>query len=71
MKGFETMKNRYLSIKCPSCMSITQMKAKSMRSDIFFCPVCDVGEIDNPNAAPETRRYESRVSLEMRVPVTV
>ena len=52
-------------------MSITQMKAKSMRSDIFFCPVCDVGEIDNPNAAPETRRYESRVSLEMRVPVTV
>ncbi len=37
----------------------------------IFCPVCDVGEIDIPIAAPETRRNERRVSLELRALVTV
>jgi hypothetical protein len=65
------MKNKYISIKCPSCMSISQIKARSMRSDIFFCPVCEVLEKDNPAAGLETQLYEHRVSMEIRVPVTV
>jgi hypothetical protein len=61
------MNNKYISVKCPSCMSISQIQSQSMRSDIFFCPVCETGEIVNPLQKPEHRHHEKKVSMEMRV----
>jgi len=43
------MKNVYVSVKCPSCQSTIQMKAKSLRTDVIYCPVCETGEIENPD----------------------
>jgi len=59
--------NKYITVKCPSCMSISQLKAQSMRSDVFFCPVCETGEIENPVTATEPHYHEKTVSMEMRV----
>jgi len=61
------MNNKYVSVRCPSCMSISQMKAQSIRSDIFFCPVCETGEIENPLRKAEPHYHEKKVSMEMRV----
>jgi hypothetical protein len=61
------MKNKYISVRCPSCMSVSQIKAQSMRSDIFFCPVCETGEIENPLTKVEHGHAEKKVSMEMRV----
>ncbi len=43
------MKNMYVSVKCPSCQSTVQVKAKSLRTDVIYCPVCETGEIENPD----------------------
>ena len=43
------MKNMYVSVKCPSCQSTIQMKAKSLRTDVIYCPVCETGVIENPD----------------------
>ncbi len=64
------MKNRYVSVKCPSCMITIQMKAKSLRSDIFFCPVCEYGEIEMRGTLPLTHHSDSRLPVEVRVPIT-
>jgi hypothetical protein len=48
-------------------MSISQLQAQSMRSDIFFCPVCETGEIRNPLAKQAPHHHEKKVSMEMRV----
>jgi hypothetical protein len=61
------MNNKFISVKCPSCMSISQLQAQSMRSDIFFCPVCETGEIRNPLAKQAPHHHEKKVSMEMRV----
>jgi hypothetical protein len=61
------MNNKYITVKCPSCMSISQLKAQSMRSDIFFCPVCESGEIENPLTESESHHHEKMVSMQMRV----
>ncbi len=49
-RGVEKMRNRYVNVKCPICNSSIQMKAASVRSEFFFCPVCEYGEIENPGA---------------------
>lgn len=52
-------------------MSISQLHAQSMRSDIFFCPVCETGEIANPLEKPQHHHHEKKVSMQMRVLVNV
>ena len=66
------MKNKYVSVRCPSCMSTIQMKAKSIRSDVFYCPVCETGEIENPDASMIIEcRKASRLSARQPVLVTI
>jgi Zn-finger nucleic acid-binding protein len=67
--GPEMMKNRYVSIRCPSCGSTVQMKARSIRSDIFYCPVCETGEIKSPNV--DLIIYCQKVKASARQPVAV
>ncbi len=40
------MKKRWISFKCPSCQSIVHVREKSTNSKFFYCPVCEVGEIE-------------------------
>jgi hypothetical protein len=35
----------YVTVKCPRCMSTSQLQLTSITSDEFFCPVCSEGEI--------------------------
>lgn len=43
------MKNLQVKVKCPGCGSIIQMKSKSVRTDVFYCPVCETGVIESPD----------------------
>jgi predicted RNA-binding Zn-ribbon protein involved in translation (DUF1610 family) len=63
------MKNRYITVKCPSCRSVIQLKAESVRTDYFYCPVCEEGEIEYRFIAPKVRQF--RPMMPARVPVRV
>ena len=36
----------YITVRCPLCSSISNLRAAGIRSDVFFCPVCLDGEIE-------------------------
>jgi hypothetical protein len=62
------MKNRYVNVHCPTCNSHIRLNAKSVRSDAFYCPVCEQGEIQ----ARDTNLIQfpkSRTPVLVRVPV--
>jgi hypothetical protein len=63
------MNNHYVNVKCPSCHSTIQLKSQSIRSDTFYRPVCECGEIDNPVSLPATRFTQVRQRPANRVPV--
>jgi hypothetical protein len=65
------MKNRYVSVRCPSCKSTIQVKARSVRSEVFFCPVCEYGEIENPVAPLFAHLIEGKLPAARRVPVRI
>jgi hypothetical protein len=65
------MKNKYVSVRCPSCMSTIQMKAKSLRSETFYCPVCETGEIENPEISLTIYCQKVRVPARQSVLVTI
>ena len=65
------MRYNYMTVQCPSCRSIIQMKADAVRSEVFFCPVCEEGEIDYHPEPPRLFHDDSRISLEWRDLVTV
>jgi predicted RNA-binding Zn-ribbon protein involved in translation (DUF1610 family) len=66
-----TMKNRYITVKCPSCRSVIQLKAESVRAEYFYCPVCEEGEIEYRFTAPVLRHIVKRSLTPARVPVRV
>ena len=35
----------YVTVKCPRCMSTSQLQVTSITNDEFLCPVCSEGEI--------------------------
>jgi hypothetical protein len=51
------MKNRYITVKCPRCRSVIQLKAESVRTEYFYCPVCEEGEITYRFTAPIMRHF--------------
>ena len=61
------MKNTFVNVKCPSCRSSIQMKAKSLRSDVFYCPVCGMGEIESPDASMIINVQKMRLPLRQPV----
>ncbi len=65
--------NRYVTVKCPSCQSISQIKADAVRSEIFFCPVCEDGEIEYHPVRSRVLHEDARLSFELPelVPVCV
>jgi hypothetical protein len=65
------MKNRYVSFKCPSCMSTVQMKTSSVRSDFFYCPVCETGEIESPITSLIIDCQKIRLCAKQPIPVRV
>ena len=65
--------NRYVTVKCPSCRSISQIKADAVRSEIFYCPVCEDGEIEYHPVHSRVLHEDARLSFELPelVPVAV
>lgn len=65
--------NKYVTVRCPSCRSVIQIKADSVRSEVFFCPVCEDGEIEYHPEPPKVFRNNTRLSLEWRdlVPIYI
>jgi ssDNA-binding Zn-finger/Zn-ribbon topoisomerase 1 len=65
--------NRYVTVRCPSCRSVSQLKADAIRSEVFFCPVCEDGEIEYHPEPPKVFRDNTRLSLKRQklVPVYI
>jgi len=63
------MKHKYITVKCPSCRSTIELKAESVRTEYFYCPVCEDGEIEYRFSAPRVR--QTRPMMPARVLVTV
>lgn len=65
------MRYNYVKVQCPSCRSIIQMKADAVRTEIFFCPVCEEGVISyRPEPLPAYRE-DARLSLDWQELVPV
>jgi hypothetical protein len=47
--------SKYMIVKCPRCMSISQLHETSIFSDFFLCPVCSEGEIHSHPQMQMTR----------------
>jgi hypothetical protein len=45
-----------MHFRCPICTSAFSLERKAVRSDTFYCPVCQEGEITIGTAEPETDR---------------
>ena len=65
------MIHNYVTVRCPSCLSVSQLKTDSIRSEVFFCPVCEDGEIEYHPEPPRVFHDENRLSLEWQDLVTV
>ena len=65
--------NRYVTVRCPSCRSVSQLKADAIRSEVFFCPVCEDGEIEYHPEPPKVFHKDTRLSLKRQklVPVYI
>jgi hypothetical protein len=65
--------NRYVTVKCPSCQSVSQIKADAVRSEYFYCPVCEEGEIVYHPTRPKISPEDTRFFLEWRelVPIYI
>ncbi|HEY40377.1 MAG TPA: hypothetical protein G4O18_00780 [Dehalococcoidia bacterium] len=45
-----------MHFRCPICTSAFSLERKAVRSDTFYCPVCQEGEIASSVAELETDR---------------
>jgi hypothetical protein len=45
-----------IHFRCPICTSAFSLERKAVRSDTFYCPVCQEGEIASGAAELETDR---------------
>ena len=65
--------NRYITVRCPSCRSVCQIKADAVRTEVFYCPVCEEGEIEYRPGPPKSLHRGSRLSPEWQdlVPVYI
>jgi hypothetical protein len=55
------MKNGHIQVTCPNCASTIRIKSNPSVPEMFFCPVCESGEI----------RLETNISRRRRVPRAV
>jgi hypothetical protein len=45
-----------MNFQCPLCTSAFSLEKKAVRSETFYCPVCQEGEIEGGPAESETDR---------------
>jgi hypothetical protein len=54
----------YITIKCPRCMSASELKTTSTINGPFFCPVCAEGEIEGSPEPQCGNRDRSKIVIE-------
>jgi hypothetical protein len=57
--------NKYITVRCPSCRSVSQIKADGVRSEVFYCPVCEEGEIEYQPELPRSLHNSTQLSFEL------
>lgn len=57
--------NRYVTVKCPGCRSVSHIKAEAVRSEHFYCPVCGDSEIEYRPVPPSVLREDAGLYFEM------
>jgi ssDNA-binding Zn-finger/Zn-ribbon topoisomerase 1 len=63
--------NRYVTVRCPSCRSVSQIKADAIRTEVIYCPVCEEAEIEFFPDLGRAVRPGGRTSLKRRELVPV
>lgn len=63
--------NRYVTVRCPSCRSVSQIKADAIRTEVIYCPVCEDGEIEYFPELGRVFHDGGRLSTEAQEPVPV
>jgi ssDNA-binding Zn-finger/Zn-ribbon topoisomerase 1 len=63
--------NKYVTVRCPSCRSVSQIKADAIRTEVFYCPVCEEAEIEYFPDLGRVVRQGDRTSLKRRELVSV
>jgi recombinational DNA repair protein (RecF pathway) len=63
--------SKYVTVKCPRCISTIQLQATSIMSDTFLCPVCSEGEIEFNIEPKRIYRYERKIPFEWEDLLTV
>jgi ssDNA-binding Zn-finger/Zn-ribbon topoisomerase 1 len=58
--------NRYVTVRCPSCRSVSQIKADAIRTEVIYCPVCEEAEIEYFPDLGRVVREGGRTSLKRR-----
>ena len=51
----------YVTVKCPRCMSASELKTTSAISGPFFCPVCTEGEIEGGTEQQHGNRHRNEI----------
>jgi hypothetical protein len=65
------MKEKYVTVRCPACNSVSQLKATGVRTDFFYCPVCLDGEINYSEQHAEIFRPRAQSRAAIRELVAV
>jgi ssDNA-binding Zn-finger/Zn-ribbon topoisomerase 1 len=63
--------NRYVTVRCPSCRSVSQIKADAIRTEVIYCPVCEEAEIEYFPELGRIVRETDRTSLRRQALVPV
>jgi len=51
----------YVTVKCPRCLSASELKTTSTINGPFFCPVCAEGEIEGSTEPPHDNRHRNKI----------
>jgi hypothetical protein len=54
----------YVTVKCPRCLSASELKTKSTINGPFFCPVCAEGEIEGGTEPQCGNRDRNKIVFE-------
>jgi hypothetical protein len=69
--GGHIMNGKYVTVKCPVCNNVSQLKATGIRTEIFRCPVCLDGEIEYREQKSVIYRIGAEYLVELPELVTI
>jgi predicted RNA-binding Zn-ribbon protein involved in translation (DUF1610 family) len=55
--------SKYVTVKCPRCMSTSQLQATSITGNAFLCPVCSEGEIKSQDEPRRIYAGDRRIAF--------